>query len=165
MSTCKYSDPCTQILLDLSREIDIGLQKEGLKFDFDDLFPGLSKEEEIKLKTLKEGFSHYAKEHLDKMFDEQITEARTEFQRWFDTLENNFFRTLSDELKFLRRVLEEKNKIISKLTRKNVLHTLFKVISPRKPSNSTGKNFDFVVESSPFCFKRRNTVLQPIKII
>ena len=109
------------------------MQIEGLDFDSDDLFPVLSDlPEETKLKC----FSMTPKNYFDKMFDE----------KQFDTLETSFVITLFE---FLRRDLEEKDKIISNMTGKNLLNTLQKKISPWKPNNPTRENFDVPVESSP----------------
>ena len=60
------------------------------------------------------------------MFDEKISVVSTEFQRRFDILRNSFVKTLSNEWKFLRRDLKEKNKVVSNLISKNLSNVLQK---------------------------------------
>lgn len=60
------------------------------------------------------------------MFDEKIRVVSAEFQRRFDILRNSFVKTLSNEWKFLRRDLKEKNKVVSNLISKNLSSVLQK---------------------------------------
>ena len=60
------------------------------------------------------------------MFDEKIRVVSAEFQRRFDILRNSFVKTLSNEWKFLRRDLKEKNKVVSNLISKNLSNVLQK---------------------------------------
>ena len=60
------------------------------------------------------------------MFDEKIRVVSAEFQRRFDILRNSFVKTLSNEWKFLRRDLKEKNKVVSSLISKNLSNVLQK---------------------------------------
>ena len=60
------------------------------------------------------------------MFDEKIRVVSAEFQRRFDILRNSFVKTLSNEWKFLRRDLKEKNKVVSNLISKKLINVLQK---------------------------------------
>ena len=60
------------------------------------------------------------------MFDEKIRVVSAEFQRRFGILRNSFVKTLSNEWKFLRRDLKEKNKVVSNLISKNLSSVLQK---------------------------------------
>lgn len=60
------------------RALPVPASWEGIDFDSDDLFPGLSDlQKETKLKTLKQDLSHYAKKHFDKNVDEGFSDVRT----------------------------------------------------------------------------------------
>ena len=96
-----------------------------------------------KIENSQTRYCHSARDYLDKIFAEKIIQIRTEFQGWFDNLEKSFPKSLSEKLKFLRRDLEGKNKIISNWKSKKLSNALQKDISPWKPNISTPKNCNF----------------------